>query len=183
MYPSVTQFETRRSQVEQWIAAREASRDARESAAPSRPRPGRRPNWTGRLVNRMSTPSEPASSLGRLPRRERLALRRLSSAIEVPAGRPILLQGKHPDSFFVIEHGRAAVHRNAKHVADLGPGDFFGEIALIERRQRTASVVATTDLVVRVVSELDFATAIRTLPTFARVLRDAKRARLAPASA
>lgn len=155
MYPFVTQFETRRWQVEDWIAAREASRAVRESSRPV---------------------------LTQLPRRERTALNRFTHALDVPSGERVLSQGNDPDSFFLIERGRLAVIRDAVHAADLGPGDFFGEIALLQRRPRTASVIATTDVRVRVISQRDFVTAVRILPTFARVLQDAARTRLSPAT-
>jgi CRP/FNR family transcriptional regulator, cyclic AMP receptor protein len=49
--------------------------------------------------------------------------------------------------FFVVESGEAAVEVHGEEVAKLGPGDSFGEIALIDRRPRTATVTAKTDLV------------------------------------
>ena len=45
-----------------------------------------------------------------------------------------------------IEEGEAEVTRSGEHVADLGPGDFFGEIGLLERDLRTATVVAKADM-------------------------------------
>ena len=45
-----------------------------------------------------------------------------------------------------IEDGQADVTRGGEHVADLGPGDFFGEIGLLERVLRTATVTAKTDV-------------------------------------
>ena len=48
-----------------------------------------------------------------------------------------------PHEFFVILDGEVEVPKDGEHLADLGPGDFFGEIALIEHDRRTASVVTT----------------------------------------
>ena len=88
-------------------------------------------------------------SLEWLPRRERRRLTRLSDTIEVAAGSRLVRQGAEPDAFFLIESGRARVERDERHVADLDAGDFFGELALLRRGRRTASVVAATDMRVR----------------------------------
>jgi drug/metabolite transporter (DMT)-like permease len=107
-----------------------------------------------------------------LPRRERRALARLAGAMEVPAGRQLLSQGSPADEFFLIERGRAGVERDDRHIADLGPGDFFGELGLLHGGTRTASVVAATDMSVRVIPQGGFAAAMRGVPTLARAIRE-----------
>ena len=62
------------------------------------------------------------------------------------AGDTIAEQGKSGIGFFVIEQGEADVSIDGEHVATLGPGQHFGEIALIDEHARTATVVATTPL-------------------------------------
>jgi CRP-like cAMP-binding protein len=64
----------------------------------------------------------------------------------VEAGRKLVTQGQFSYEFFAIEDGEAEVRRDGEHVADLGPGDFFGEMGLLERDLRTADVVAKTDM-------------------------------------
>jgi CRP-like cAMP-binding protein len=91
-------------------------------------------------------------------------------------------QGAWAGGFFIIERGQAIVTRNGRVLADLGPGDFFGEIALIGGGRRTASVAAVTDLRVRVIREPEFARTMRMVPTFARAVRGAARERLQPLS-
>jgi CRP/FNR family transcriptional regulator, cyclic AMP receptor protein len=66
--------------------------------------------------------------------------------IEVEAGRQLVKQGQFSYEFFAIEEGEAEVRRDGKHVADLGPGEFFGEIGLLERDLRTADVIAITPM-------------------------------------
>ena len=66
--------------------------------------------------------------------------------VEVPAGANVVEQGEPGDSYYVIEHGQAEVVGNGTVVRSLGPGDGFGEIALIRRRPRTATVRARTAL-------------------------------------
>jgi CRP/FNR family transcriptional regulator, cyclic AMP receptor protein len=108
-----------------------------------------------------------------LPRRERWTLARLTGAMEVPAGSRLVRQGASGDAFFVIQRGHASVKRDDHEIAALGPGDFFGELALLGGGERTASVVAATDMRVRVVPERKFSRAMRRLPTLARFVRDA----------
>ena len=64
----------------------------------------------------------------------------------VEAGTELVREGDFSYQFFAIEEGQAEVTRGGEQVADLGPGDFFGEIGVLEREMRTASVVATTDM-------------------------------------
>src|SRR3954453_17032070 len=64
----------------------------------------------------------------------------------VEAGTPLVKEGQFSYEFMAIEDGKAEVTRGGEHVADLGPGDFFGEIGLLERALRTATVTATSDM-------------------------------------
>ena len=66
--------------------------------------------------------------------------------ISVPAGKVLVREGDYSYQFMSIEEGTAEVTRNGEHVADLGPGDFFGEIGLLERGLRTATVTAKTPM-------------------------------------
>ena len=62
------------------------------------------------------------------------------------AGDRIALEGEGGLMFFVVESGEASVEVHGDEVGKLGPGDAFGEVALIDRRPRTATVIATSDL-------------------------------------
>jgi CRP-like cAMP-binding protein len=99
-------------------------------------------------------------------------------ATHVSAGQSLLRQGAPADAFFVIDRGRASVKRDDQQIADLGPGDFFGELRLLRGGERTALVVAATDMRVRVIPQPKFAPAMQTLPTLARSVRDAASDRL-----
>ena len=62
------------------------------------------------------------------------------------AGDKIALEGEGGLMFFVVDSGEAMVEVHGEEVGRLGPGDAFGEIALIDRRPRTATVTAQSDL-------------------------------------
>jgi CRP/FNR family transcriptional regulator, cyclic AMP receptor protein len=80
----------------------------------------------------------------------------------------------------VIEDGSAEVLRDGQHVADLGPGDFLGEIGIVTRAPRNASVVAREPTRVMVLSEQDFRGVARSFPTVAEQIREAVRERSEP---
>jgi CRP-like cAMP-binding protein len=73
----------------------------------------------------------------------------------VPAGKHLLNEGDYAYEFMAIEEGEAEVVRGGERVATLGPGDFFGEIAVLERTLRTASVVAITPMRLMTLSHWD----------------------------
>jgi CRP/FNR family transcriptional regulator len=71
-------------------------------------------------------------------------------------GDEITTEGESGLGFFVIEEGNATVSRDGKIVRNLGPGDFFGEIALIDSGPRSATVIASTDLRCRGMTAWEF---------------------------
>jgi CRP/FNR family cyclic AMP-dependent transcriptional regulator len=66
--------------------------------------------------------------------------------ISVEAGRELVREGDFSYEFMAIEDGEAEVTRHGEHVADLGPGDFFGEMGLLEKTLRNATVTAKTPM-------------------------------------
>ncbi|SFS08834.1 Transmembrane secretion effector [Microbacterium sp. cf046] len=93
-----------------------------------------------------------------LPAIEQLA--RGLESVEVPAGDAVVTQGEIGDRYYVIESGEADVLGDGRIVATLGPGDGFGEIALLRRSRRTATVVARTSLLLRALSPDRFISAV-----------------------
>lgn len=65
---------------------------------------------------------------------------------EWPEGKEIIREGAYANHFFAIEEGKATVERDGEHVADLGPGDVFGEQALLEKQERSATVRAASQI-------------------------------------
>ena len=98
-------------------------------------------------------------------------------------GETIAREGSGGIGFFVIEEGRAKVTREGQDLATLGPGDYFGEVALIDEGARTASVTAETDLRCYGLTSWEFRPLVETnssiawklLQAMARMLRDAQR--------
>ncbi|HEY7400521.1 MAG TPA: cyclic nucleotide-binding domain-containing protein [Actinomycetota bacterium] len=114
-----------------------------------------------------------------LPKKEREQVARWADEIDVPAGQALLVQGTFPHEFYLILDGTVSVAKDGEHVADLGPGDFVGEIALVEHERRTATVITTTPVRAMVMHSRDFAEMHDELPHVAEKIRDAIRDRLA----
>ena len=66
--------------------------------------------------------------------------------VEFPDGKTIIQEGGYSNDFYAIESGTAKVERGGETIAEIGPGDVFGEQGLLERQERSASVVATSAL-------------------------------------
>ena len=65
---------------------------------------------------------------------------------EWPEGKVIVREGGFSNHFYAIQEGTVKVERGGEQLAELGPGDVFGEQGLLERQERSASVVATSPL-------------------------------------
>ncbi len=113
-----------------------------------------------------------------LSRKERDQVSRWTDEIDLPAGYHLLDQGRFPHEFFVIETGTVAVTKDGAHIADLGPGDFCGEIAILQRERRTATVVATTPVTAIVMLARDFQTMAGVMPEVAEQIHAAIRERM-----
>ena len=113
-------------------------------------------------------------------------LRRIRSAldeVQVPKGKVLVEEGRIGTEFFLIVDGKAAVTRNGRKVASLGPGRYFGELALLDRRPRSASVVSETDMDVLVLHQRQFNGLLESVPTMSRKLLVAMANRLRDADA
>jgi CRP/FNR family transcriptional regulator, cyclic AMP receptor protein len=112
-----------------------------------------------------------------LSRREVERVARWADDVDVPAGRRLMEEGAFPHEFMVIESGTAEVLHEGNHLADLGPGDFFGEIALLAEHRRTATVTATSDMSIVVMHDRDFRIMEDQMPDVAAKIRAAMAAR------
>src|SRR5918999_837119 len=76
-------------------------------------------------------------------------LKRLANSLNersFSAGHEITAEGAEGIGFFLIESGEVSVSRGGEQIRKLGPGDYFGEMALIDQQPRSATVVADTDV-------------------------------------
>jgi CRP/FNR family cyclic AMP-dependent transcriptional regulator len=115
-----------------------------------------------------------------LSKKELGQLAQWTDEVSVPEGEELATEGRFAHEFFVIEDGSAAVVQNGEPIAELGPGDFFGEIGLLETERRTASVVASTPMRVIVMFQREFTQMEQKMPAVADRIRSAIRARLSP---
>jgi CRP-like cAMP-binding protein len=108
-----------------------------------------------------------------LNRKECRALAPRADEVDLEEGRTMVREGEWPYEFFAIEQGTAEVRRGDQLLAELGPGDFFGEMGLVGDARRNASVVATTPVTVVVMTAQAFRQTARELPEVADRIRAA----------
>ncbi len=74
------------------------------------------------------------------------AISKLAAEVSVPEGKELVREGDYSYDLIAIEDGTAKVHHDDETIADLGPGDVLGEMGVLERAQRSASVTATSPM-------------------------------------
>jgi CRP/FNR family cyclic AMP-dependent transcriptional regulator len=92
----------------------------------------------------------------------------LADEIDVPAGRVLMRQGDLGREAFVIANGRARATIRGKRSAKLGPGECFGEMALLHQAPRSATVTAETDMRLLVLGTRQFSALIEDVPVVGR---------------
>ena len=95
------------------------------------------------------------------------ALAKTADEIDLRQGTVLTREGRPGREFFVLIDGTAEVTKKGKKIADLGPGDWLGEIALITDSPRTATVTATSAVDVLVITDRRFRTVVETMPSIA----------------
>ena len=96
----------------------------------------------------------------------------ITDEIDIRKGKNLTREGAPGHEFFVLVEGTAEVRRKGKKVRTLGPGDFFGEIALVSRKPRTATVTATTEISALVITEQSFRALLEEQPAIGvKILR------------
>jgi CRP/FNR family cyclic AMP-dependent transcriptional regulator len=108
-----------------------------------------------------------------LGRKERKSVARQADEVDIEPGRHLVREGEFAYEFFAIEDGTAEVRRGDQFLAELGPGDFFGEMGLIGNVTRNASVIATSPLTVLVLTGSAFRQLDRELPDVSKQIRKA----------
>ena len=95
---------------------------------------------------------------------------RLADPDDVKEGETLVSEGQQGKELFVIMSGKATVTRKGRKVATLGPGDYFGELAVLNPAPRTATVKATTPMEVLIVSGRELSVLLADVPIVARKL-------------
>jgi CRP-like cAMP-binding protein len=87
--------------------------------------------------------------------------------LAAPEGDKLTEEGRRGREFFVLVEGAVVVERGGRKVADLGPGEWFGEIAILTFKPRTATVTATSPVRLLVISDRAFRRVVETTPRIA----------------
>jgi CRP-like cAMP-binding protein len=104
----------------------------------------------------------------------------IADELDLPEGKVMALEGDRGREFFVLLEGAADVTKGDKSINTMNAGDFFGEIALVTKMPRTASVTATTDVRVLVITERDFGSLLKHSNEVSRAVAEALAERMAP---
>lgn len=100
--------------------------------------------------------------------KELKAISRLITQVHKRAGSDLTVEDTPGREFLIIVEGEATVRRKGKVIARLGPGDFFGELAVVAGVPRTATVTADTDMVLEALDRREFASLLDESPTLAK---------------
>ena len=110
-----------------------------------------------------------------LGRKELHRIAALADEVEMREGEELLHQGNFAHEFMVVIEGKAEVTRDGEAVADVGPGDVLGEIAALDRGQRSATIIASSPMRVLVMTDRDLRQIAREMPEVDSRLREAAR--------
>ena len=137
----------------------------------------------------MTTTREPEEQLpavdllAGLSRRDVRRLVKLSREVTHVRGKEVAVEGEAGHALHVILSGRATVSHGGRRVRTLGPGDYFGEISMIDGRPRSATVTIEEDVRALAVGHMVFESLLEDRPEFTRILLKRLCARLREAEA
>jgi CRP/FNR family cyclic AMP-dependent transcriptional regulator len=101
---------------------------------------------------------------------ERQEIAAIADEIDIAEGKELTTEGSPGREFFVIIEGTASVAQDGDEINDLGPGDFFGEVALVKDTPRTATVTATSPVRALVITRQNFMRLIDQQPDIERTV-------------
>jgi CRP/FNR family transcriptional regulator, cyclic AMP receptor protein len=104
----------------------------------------------------------------------------IADEIDLPEGKDLTREGERGREFIVILEGGANVVKKGRRIAQLGEGDFLGEIALVTKQPRTATVTTTSPVRALVITDRDFTHLLRESPQIGQGVLEALAERLAP---
>jgi CRP-like cAMP-binding protein len=104
----------------------------------------------------------------------------IADEIDLREGKELTKEGRPGREFFVLIEGEADVKKGSRRINTLGPGDFFGEIALVTQRPRTATVLTTAPVRALVITDRSFRALLEHQPAIQGKVMSALAARLGP---
>jgi CRP/FNR family transcriptional regulator, cyclic AMP receptor protein len=95
----------------------------------------------------------------------------LAAEVSVPEGKELVREGDYSYDVLAIEEGTARVERQGQHIADLGAGDVIGEMGVLERHQRNATVTATSPMLLMTLTSWDIRKLNKSAPSAVEHMR------------
>lgn len=120
---------------------------------------------------RTRVPKDELELLGRVPlfshcsQAELRDIARLGTQLDIPEGRELITEGTRGVEFFLVVEGEAECTVRGTTVAVLGPGDYFGEMALLDGGARSATIRAASPMRVTVLHASEFSSLLRAAPS------------------
>ncbi len=113
-----------------------------------------------------------------LSKKELTVIGQACDEVEVTAGTDVVSEGTAGHEFYLILDGSATVKRRGRKVATLGPSQYFGELAILDKGVRTATVTADTPMTLLVIGQREFSAVLDEVPALAHKLLSTMAARL-----
>jgi CRP/FNR family transcriptional regulator, cyclic AMP receptor protein len=136
-----------------------------EGSLPSGDDGGPRPSFSGRVTqDDKITRLEEVALLEGCSRKQLRAVARIADVLELPANTTLARAGEPGNEFFLLMDGAARVEVSPRKRSRLSPGDYFGEMSLLDGGPRSATVVAETPVRLLVIKRRDFSTLLREVP-------------------
>lgn len=114
----------------------------------------------------------------RVSKKSLRAIVQAGTETDVPAGRALVKEGEFGRHLYVVVSGTATVSKGGRKLAELGPGDFFGELAFLDGSSRSATVTAKTEVTVIVLGPREMDVIVEREPTIAKRLLEAMASRV-----
>jgi CRP/FNR family cyclic AMP-dependent transcriptional regulator len=103
---------------------------------------------------------------------ERAHIAALAAEVSVPEGKELVREGDYSYDVLAIEEGTARVERNGQYINDVGPGDVVGEMGVLERAHRNATVIATSPMLLVTLTTWDVRRLRKSAPKAVEHLRE-----------